>query len=128
MNSDALRGAAFGGATIFLLAAYAGLAPAPAQVTTPGLPIVPLGYCQLATLTASTLLSSCSGGIPTGATAAYIQAEAQAVRYRDDGTAPTASVGMPIASGGSIYYAGTLTAVRVIEQTASAKLNVLFYR
>jgi hypothetical protein len=58
---------------------------------------------------------------------ALIVAETQAVRWRDDGTAPTASVGMPLAVGTSLSYDGDLKAVRFIEQTASAKLNVSYY-
>lgn len=69
-----------------------------------------------------------AGGVPSGATSAYIAAEAQAVRYRDDGGTPTASVGMPIASGAAIAYVGTFSALRFIEQAGGAKLNVLFYR
>jgi hypothetical protein len=99
-----------------------------AQVTVPGQPIVPLGYCQIATLTTSTALTACSGGIPTGATMALIQAEAFAIQYRDDSIAPTATVGMPVAAGGSFFYVGTLSKLRVIEKAAGAKLNVLFYR
>jgi len=101
---------------------------AQAQITVPGLPIVPLGYCQLTSLAASTGLSACSGGIPAGARMAFIQAEATAIRYRDDAVAPTASVGMPVAAGGSFFYVGTLSKVLIIEQTSPAKLNVLFYR
>src|SRR5882672_6430716 len=60
---------------------------------------VPLGYCQLTSLAAATKLSACSGGIPAGATSALISVEGAAIRYRDDGTAPTTTVGMPIAIG-----------------------------
>jgi hypothetical protein len=54
--------------------------------------------------------------------------EAQAIRYRDDGTAPTATVGQPVAVGASVTYTGALSKVQVISQTSGAKLNVLFYR
>ncbi|QIP09038.1 hypothetical protein [Bradyrhizobium symbiodeficiens] len=58
-----------------------------------------------------------------------IKAEAQAVRYRDDGTAPTATVGFPMATADEPFvYQGTISKLQFIEQTASAKLNVLFYR
>lgn len=80
-----------------------------------------LGYQQL-TPAASTGLTP-----PATATYAIIQAEAQAVRWRDDGTAPTASVGMVIASGGELRYDGNLNAIRFIEATATAKLNVSYY-
>jgi len=90
--------------------------------------LVPIGYCQLTSIDTVALLSSCSGGIPTNAAYAFLIPEAQAIRYRDDGTAPTATVGQPLAVGVSLLYGGTLSAVRVISQTSGAKLNILFYR
>lgn len=186
----------------FLVVAVALLAlcvhPVRAQTTIPGIPIVPLGYCQLsaAQLAASIGLASCtraaftgtgsgtaltttsvsgiiligdgvagtgvpagttvvsqtsgtvggagvyvtsvattsgsasltSGGIPPGATAAYLQVDTAAVRYRDDGGAPTASVGVSIASAGTLFYAGTLSKIRFILQTGSPLVNIAFYR
>jgi hypothetical protein len=53
--------------------------------------------------------------------------ETQNVRWRDDGTAPTASVGMPIFVGASLSYDGDLNRIRFIEQTASATLNISYY-
>lgn len=58
---------------------------------------------------------------------AIITPETQGVRWRDDGTAPTASVGMPLAAGVTLQYDGDLTKIQFIEQTASAKLNVTYY-
>ena len=52
-----------------------------------------LGYQQITSLTASTALT-----VPAGATLAVIVPESQSVRWRDDGVAPTASVGMPLTS------------------------------
>ena len=46
---------------------------------------------------------------------------------RDDGTAPTASVGMPLAVGVPLQYDGDLTGIKFIEQAASAKLNISYY-
>lgn len=81
-----------------------------------------LGYQQITSLSASTALT-----VPPGATMALIVAETQAVRWRDDGTAPTASVGMPLATGVSLSYDGDLRTIRFIQQTASATLNVSYY-
>ena len=81
-----------------------------------------LGYQQITSLSASTALT-----VPVGATLALIVAETQAVRWRDDGTAPTASVGMPLATGTSLSYDGDLRAIRFIQQLASATLNVSYY-
>lgn len=90
--------------------------------------LVPLGYCQLTSLSSAVLISTCTGGIPTGAQISVIVPETQAVRYRDDGTAPTATVGMPLTASGSLTYQGDLTKVQLIEQTASAKANIAFYK
>lgn len=81
-----------------------------------------LGYQQITSLSAATTLT-----VPAGATLALIIAETQAVRWRDDGTAPTSTVGMPLATGSALSYDGDLKAVQFIEQTASATLNISYY-
>lgn len=82
----------------------------------------PRGYEQV------TGLSSAKGLTPpAGATKATIQAETNGVRWRDDGTSPTTSVGMSLAAGATMDYSGDLGAIRFIETTASAKLNVSYY-
>ncbi|MGJ2639728.1 hypothetical protein ACR8HR_22505 [Salmonella enterica subsp. enterica serovar Paratyphi A] len=84
----------------------------------------PLGYQQITSLAASTALT-----VPPGANVALIDCEAQAVRWRDDGTAPTAAIGMPMAVADAPFlFSANLSAVRFIEQTAGAKLNVAYYR
>lgn len=66
--------------------------------------------------------------IPKGARAALIEAETQSIRWRDDGTAPTATVGHVIAAGSSMFYEfGPLSNVQIIETAASAKANITFY-
>lgn len=110
-------------------------AGANAQITVPGQPMTPLGYCQLTSLGTAAGLASCSGGIPTGSNAVALRAEAQALRYRADGstTAPTASVGMPMLVADPLLFlqsgsVANLTALRFIEQTSGGKLNVIFYK
>lgn len=101
----------------------------PGSVTSPA-PYVytALGCGQIAAFSASTLLSSVSGGIPAGATLASLSVETNAVRYRDDGTAPTATVGTPLAAGLSAWpYSGNLAAIRFIPQTGNATIDVCFY-
>lgn len=83
----------------------------------------PVGYQQITSLSAATGLT-----VPTGAVIAVVVPETQAVRWRDDGTNPTASVGMPIAVGQAFVYTGNLAAIAFIEQTASAKLDVSYYK
>ena len=58
---------------------------------------------------------------------AIITPETQAVRWRDDGVAPTASVGMPLAAGVTLQYDGDLSGIKFIEQTSGAKLNITYY-
>ena len=82
----------------------------------------PLGYQQLTTLSAAVGLT-----VPAGAVGAIIVPEAQAVRWRDDGTNPSATVGMPLAVAAALEYAGDLSAIKFFEQTAGAKLNVTYY-
>lgn len=82
-----------------------------------------LGYQQITSLGSSTALT-----VPAGAMFALITPESQGVRWRDDGTAPTATVGYPLAAGVELQYAASsLTALRFIEQTASATLNIAYF-
>lgn len=83
----------------------------------------PLGYQQLTSLAGSTTLT-----VPAGAIEALIVCETQTVRWRDDGVAPTASVGMPLTANVALPYVGNLAAFRVIQTTASATCNVSFYQ
>jgi hypothetical protein len=81
--------------------------------------------------TTSSGASLTTGGVPVGATYAVICAYVQAVNYRDDGAAPTASTGtggQGIASGNCIGYVGTMTALQFIQQASGAILGVSFYR
>lgn len=93
-----------------------------------------LGYAQLTSLSSATAISTgtfgsaAAAGIPAGTETVLLQAETQNVRYRDDGTNPTSSVGM-ILYVGTIYEftIAQIAAMKVIEATASAKLNVTCY-
>lgn len=183
-----------------LMAVLSFALPARAQVTVPGQPLVPLGYCQLSAsqLGSAVRLSACvrsaftatgsginlttssvtgiikpgdavtgtgvpagttivrqtsgavggagvyitsaattssgasltSGGVPPGATMAYLVAETASVRYRDDGGAPAAGVGSLVVfgAGGSVLYSGPLSVLQFIAASGSPLLNVSFYR
>lgn len=65
--------------------------------------------------------------VPTGARLAVVMVETQAVRWSDDGTNPTASDGMPIAVGGGWIFDSNLSALKFIEQTSGAVMNVSYY-
>jgi hypothetical protein len=89
-----------------------------------------LGYQQITSLSASTALTvpiRDVNGLSCQPAIAIITPETQAVRWRDDGVAPTASVGMPLAVGVTLQYDGDITKIRFIEQTGSAKLNITYY-
>ncbi len=84
----------------------------------------PASYTQISSLSSAVGL----GTIPSGVKLVLIQPETQSVRWRDDGTDPTASVGMLLAAGDVLVYNGSPSAIKFIETAASATLNVTFYR
>ncbi len=87
-----------------------------------------LGYGQLTSLSSAKGFGDVTGGIPAGTKLVIVAAETQAVRWRDDGSNPTSTVGMPLATGQYAEFTESqLSQVKFIEQTASAKLNVTFY-
>lgn len=89
-----------------------------------------LGYQQITNLSSAvglTVPALAPDGSKQQPTFALIVAETQGVRWRDDGTNPTASVGMPLAAGVPLQYDGDLARIRFIETTASAKLNISYY-
>jgi len=88
------------------------------------------GYQQITSLSAAAGLTVpvvTPEGLNSKAVFALIIAEGAPVRWRDDGTAPTSTVGMPLAVGVPLQYDGDLTKIRFIEQSASAKLNISYY-
>lgn len=90
-----------------------------------------MGYQQLDSLSSATGLLVPSrdptSGMTTKANFALIVAEAQDVRWRDDGTAPTATIGMLLKTGVIFQYDGDLSKIKFIETAGSAKVNVSYY-
>lgn len=86
----------------------------------------PVGYQQITDVSAAVGVT-----VPAAAhlraNAALVTAETKAIRWRDDGTDPTSTVGSPVAAGSDFWYEGDLNALKLIEQSASAKVNVTFY-
>lgn len=82
----------------------------------------PLGYQQITRLSTAQAL-----GVPVGARIALIQAEVTNVRWRDDGTNPTSSVGMLLAAGEEVTYEGALDKFKAIEVLAGAQLNITYW-
>lgn len=85
--------------------------------------LTPISYEQVTSLGSAVGIT-----VPDGTSLVAIQAETQPVRWRDDGTNPTTSVGMIIAAGDVLWYTGKPKALKFIETAASAKLNVMYYR
>lgn len=83
-----------------------------------------LGYHQITSLSSAVAFTT----IPAGSDTVLVQPETQNVRYRDDATDPTASVGITLVVP-TIYEftVAQFARMKFIEVAASAKLNVAFY-
>jgi hypothetical protein len=89
----------------------------------------PLGYEQITSLSTAVGLGAITVNIPNDTIMALIQAESQGVRWRDDGIAPTATVGMMLAAGQTFSYTTPdFTQIQFIQITPSAILNVSYYK
>jgi len=66
--------------------------------------------------------------VPAGARWAVISVEDQNVRWRDDGTAPTAANGHLLYAGDSLVYSGPLGSFQLIQTAATAKWTATYYR
>lgn len=89
----------------------------------------PLGYFQVTGIdVAATIASKIGSAIPAGTVQILIIPEAQAIRWRDDATNPTAAIGQPLAVGAELRYTCRAFAqLAVISQVAGAILNCTFY-
>ena len=89
-----------------------------------------LGYQQitsLATAVGLTVPTLSPEGLQCSPSVAVIIPTGGGIRWRDDGIAPTASVGMPVTENGVLEYDGELNKIRFIQQSANAVLNVVYY-
>ena len=84
----------------------------------------PLGYEAIATLSSEKTLT-----VPSGAVHALIRAEDQDVRWTDDGTTATTTVGQVLRlEDPAMWYSGNLGALKFFEDDASALLKVSYYK
>ena len=83
----------------------------------------PKGYEQIADVSSAEGLT-----VPAGATRARIVATGQPVRWRDDGTSPTTTVGMYLPANTEMIYDGSLSDIEFIETAATAVLNISYYQ
>ena len=117
------------GQTYFVIAA--GLTTSAFEIAaTPGGAAIATSGTQagVQTVTAAAALLT----VPSNARMAVICSEAQNVRWRDDGIAPTATVGMILITGGiygcMTYSGNPLTSMQFVAATAGAILDVSYYR
>ena len=95
----------------------------PLSITTANETFTNKGFQQLTGIGSATALT-----VPSGATLAIFTVEASNVRWRDDGTNPTASVGMLLVNGQSLIYNGELSKIKFIDVTSGAKVGVSYYQ
>ncbi len=82
----------------------------------------PMGHEQLAPTTSTALT------VPTGARFALMSASVQGIRFTDDGTVPTLTVGVVIPVGAApLWYAGELGNLLFFNDVADGLLDVLYY-
>lgn len=82
----------------------------------------PKGYSKVTSLNTVKSLT-----VPSGASRCLLKVETQPVRWRDDGSNPSATDGMLIDVGDEFWYTGQVGAIKFIETAASATLHVSFY-
>jgi hypothetical protein len=81
-----------------------------------------LGYQRLTGMSSSTALS-----VPAGARFAIVQVEGEDMRWRDDGVDPTIAIGMLLKNGAAMIYDGPLAALRFIQVSSGALINIAYY-
>lgn len=87
--------------------------------------IKPKGYQQITVSNTAISLS-----VPAGVTRAKLFVEAQPIRWRDDDTAPTATVGVLAKADTVIELYGTISINQfqaIKDDTTDATLNVVYY-
>lgn len=88
--------------------------------------MVPAGYEQATISNAAEALAA----VPDRSNYAIIRVTGGAVRYRDDGTDPTAAVGVPLDAGDILHYSGNRAdALKFIRRDSTdATLDVTYYK
>lgn len=84
----------------------------------------PLGYQAIGSLSGVQVLT-----VPAQAVFCLLRAETKDIRWTDDGTTPSTTVGQVLMFlDPAMWYAGDLTALKFFEDDASALLKVLYYK
>lgn len=85
--------------------------------------LVALGFQQIALSSTAAHLSPAPD-----ARIAVIDTEVQNARWRDDGAAPTASVGMRCIADTEFAYSGNLAVIQFVAEVAGSIINVSYYK
>ena len=85
----------------------------------------PAGYQQLTVSSTAVALT-----VPTGASRAKISVVSNPIRYRDDGTDPTSSVGFNVPTNTifELYSRESLLAFKAIATGSNATLDIIYYK
>jgi len=86
--------------------------------------LVPLGFEQLPASGSAQGLPD----IPKGATFGYIQCQDDPIRWRDDGTDPTAATGHRMFDGDDLWFNAELHKFRFITESGTPVLTVSYYK
>ena len=103
---------------------FAAAGPTPTdQTRVADLNLDPKGYQQITDLSTAQGLT-----VPEKAVLALVQVESTSpIRWRDDGTDPTTTVGIQVPGNTTFWYIGDLNAVKFLEENSGSILNVSFY-
>jgi hypothetical protein len=89
---------------------------------------IPRGYQQITSLVAATGLTvPVVTNIYVGYAVIQCEGTSSVVRWRDDGTDPTSTIGMQLVAGQEMDYSGDLTKIKFIDGTGTSILNISYY-
>jgi hypothetical protein len=108
--------------SLFLAAALLLPCLEPAAAIPPNWQPLANGYQQISPVAATALT------VPAGTVEAFIICHGQAVRWRDDGTNPTSTVGVYLPADVPFPYIANLPSIKFIQTAASATCDVSYYK
>jgi hypothetical protein len=88
-----------------------------------------VGHTSTGATQSITLTGTATGlTIPSGTVFVVVCVETAAARFRDDGSAPSASTGIPLAVGTCATLSASLNQLQFIAQSGSPLLTASYYR
>lgn len=118
--------------TLFAVIAFALLAASShAQCIGQNAPLAPMGF-ETITVSSTAIGFTAAQLHANGedAVVAVVSIASNDIRYRDDGTAPTAAVGHPVASASQLTVCGAdaMAKFKMIRQSSDATASVSYYK